>query len=78
MKQLFNVQSRIFIPLWRRIALVAVTLGWAAVEFANGATLWALGFAAAGLWCAHQFFIAFDPPPAPEADKTTDGTAPHG
>ncbi len=68
----FNVQTPFFIPLWRRVAVVVLTLGWALVEVANGQMLWGLVFAAAGLWCAHQFFIAFDPPDPPEQPDRTD------
>lgn len=62
----FNVQTPFFIPLWRRIVVVVLTLGWALVELAGGQVFWAMIFGAAGLWCAHQFFIAFDPPEPPE------------
>lgn len=57
-----DVQLAFFRPLWRRIAVVAVSLGWAAVEFASGAAFWGVLFGAVGLYCAHQFFVAFDPP----------------
>lgn len=63
----FNVQTPFFIPLWRRIVVVVLTLGWALVELAGGQVFWAMIFGAAGLWCAHQFFIAFDPPEPPES-----------
>lgn len=60
--KLLDVQHPFFRPLWRRIAVVAVCLGWAAVEFAQDALFWGVLFGAVGLYCAHQFFIAFDPP----------------
>lgn len=63
----FDVQHPFFIPLWRRIAVVALCLGWAGFELALGSPFWAILFGAIGIWCAHQFFIAFDPP-APKAD----------
>lgn len=67
----FNVQSPFFRPLWRRIAVVALTLGWAVFEVIAGSVFWAILFGAAGLYCAHQFFIAFN---VPEGDETeTDG-----
>ncbi|MDW4496664.1 hypothetical protein R5H30_01620 [Sulfitobacter sp. D35] len=64
----FDVQSPVFRPLWRRIAVVAVTLGWALFELSNGATGWALVFGLAGLWCAWQFFVAWEDPEETEAD----------
>lgn len=56
-----DVQLPFFIPLWRRVAVVALALGWATVELTAGSPFWAALFGAAGLYCAHQFFIAFDP-----------------
>ena len=58
---LFDVQHPFFRPLWRRVAVVVISLGWAVVEIFNGSLFFAGLFAAAGLYCAHQFFIAFDP-----------------
>ncbi|WP_370161751.1 hypothetical protein [Limimaricola soesokkakensis] len=62
MGKLFDVQSPFFIPLWRRLLVVGLALGWALVELAHGAPGWALLFGAAGMWCAYQFFVVFDPP----------------
>jgi len=57
----FNVQSPIFVPIWRRVALVAFTGLWAVLELSLGQPLWALVFGGVALYLAHQFFIAFDP-----------------
>lgn len=57
----FDVQSVFFIPLWRRVVLVGASALWAVVEYVNGGPMWALLFGAISLYCAHQFFIAFDP-----------------
>jgi hypothetical protein len=49
-------------PLWRRIALVVVCLGWAALEFFGGSPTWmmiALAFAAYGAW---QYLYLYKPP----------------
>jgi hypothetical protein len=71
--KLLDVQHPFFIPLWRRIATVAACIGWAGVEFWNGNAFWGVLFGGIGLFCAHQFFIAFDPkapePPRPPADQ---------
>jgi hypothetical protein len=62
-----------FRPLWRRIAIVAVCLVWAGIEFATGTPFWgviALGATAYGIW---QFFYAYKPesedPPTPAEPK---------
>ena len=55
-----------FIPLWRRIATVAVAAIWAVVEFATGTPFFGVLFAAIAAWCTYGFFFTFDPQdPAP-------------
>jgi len=61
MKKFLDVQHPFFIPLWRRVAVVGLTLGWAMFELISGSPFWAILFGAVGVFCAHQFFIAFDP-----------------
>jgi len=65
--RLFDVQLPLFRPLWRRIALVALCFGWAALEYRLGNQGWSLFFLLIGSYLTHQFFIAFDPPPEDEA-----------
>jgi hypothetical protein len=51
-----------FRPLWRRVAVVAVCLGWSIFEFATGASMWgtiALAFAGYAIW---QFFYLYKEP----------------
>lgn len=67
--KLLDVQHPFFRPMWRRVAVVALCLGWALVELATGAVFWAILFGAMGLYCAHQFFIAFDPPDGPRGGQ---------
>ena len=56
-----DVQHPFFIPLWRRVVVVVLLLGWATVELIAGHPFWAILFGSSGIYCAHQFFIAFDP-----------------
>jgi len=58
---MFDLQHPFFLPLWRRIATVAVALGWAVVEGVSGSAGWALIFAAAGIWAVYQLFVVWDP-----------------
>ncbi len=69
--KLFDLQQEVYRPLWLRVTIVAVCLGWALFEFASGAPFWGGLFGALGLYAGHQFFIAFDPNP-PEDQKTED------
>lgn len=59
---MFNLDDAFYRPLWLRILLVAVCLGWAAFEFMSGAPLFGVIFAALGLYAAWRFFVTFDPP----------------
>lgn len=70
LQRAFNVQHPIFKPLWRRIALVAACLGWAGLELYWANPGWAALFGAAGVYCAHQFFVAFDPDKGEDSDST--------
>jgi len=56
---MFNLHDPFFEPVWRRILIVGVTLGWAVFEAVAGAPAWGFAFAALGLFCAYQFFIAW-------------------
>ena len=68
MKEAFNVRHPMFNPLWRRILVVALCAGWTVFEFVNGSAFFGLLFGAAGAWCAHQFFIAWEPQAHPPKD----------
>lgn len=56
-----DVQHPFFRPLWRRVAVVAVCLGWAVFEIVTGSPFFAILFGSVGLYCAYQFFIVFNP-----------------
>jgi hypothetical protein len=58
---MFDLDHPFYRSLPLRIAIVAVCLGWAAVEFANGAAFWAALFAGVGLYAAWRFFVVFNP-----------------
>ena len=55
-------QHPFFRPLWRRIAVILVCVGWAILEFATNAPFWgmiALGFTAYAIWA---FLLTYNPP----------------
>ena len=57
-----NQDHPFFRPLWRRIAVVAATLGWSVVEWAHGETTWGiltLGLAAYSAW---TFLLTYPKP----------------
>lgn len=61
MRPFLDLRHPFFRSLWRRVAVVAVCLGWAAFEIAMGAMLWGMLFAGLGAVCAWQFFLGYDP-----------------
>ena len=61
MRPLLDLRHPFFRPLWRRVAVVAVCLGWGGFEFATGSTFWGVIFVGLGAVCAWQFFLTFDP-----------------
>ncbi len=65
MNRLFDFDHPFFRPLWIRLLVVALCLGWAAFEFASGSPGWALLFGGVGLLAAYRFFVAFDPRDTP-------------
>lgn len=63
MDRLFDFNHPFFRPLWVRVLVVALCLGWAAFEFAQGAPIWGILFGALGLAALWGLFVAFDPRP---------------
>lgn len=63
MRRLLNLDHPFFRPLWVRIAVVAVCLGWAAFEFVGGTPFWGVLFGGIGFYCVWVFFLAADPAP---------------
>lgn len=57
-KHFFDLQVPFFIPLWRRIAVVVFSLGWALFELIAGAPLWALVFGAMGAFAAWELLLS--------------------
>ena len=58
---MFDLDHPFFKPLWLRIAIVAVTLGWAAFEFVGGSPAWGILFGGLGALAAYRFFVTFKP-----------------
>ena len=54
----FELQIDFFLPVWRRVVLLAVCFGWAAVEFLSGAPFWGIIFSALGGYALWQLFLS--------------------
>ena len=57
----FNLRDPFFNPLWRRVVVFVICIGWAIFEFLGGTPFWGVLFASLGLYCGWVFFIAFVP-----------------
>jgi len=64
-----------FRPLWRRIAVSAVCVIWAALEVWHGEQLWILITLGLTAYAGWTFFITF-PKQTPEAPTTENGDVP--
>lgn len=55
--KLLEIQIDFFIPVWRRVVLVVVCLGWAVLEFSTLNPFWGMIFGGLGLYALWQLFF---------------------
>lgn len=60
-RRLFNLNDPWFRPLWRRVAVTGVALGWGLFELASGSGGFGVLFLALGAYAAWSFFATFNP-----------------
>lgn len=65
-------QHPFFTPLWRRIAITAFCIGWAAFEFYNRNDTWGWLTLAVSGYAVYTFFIAYKAPEAETKPGTQD------
>jgi len=65
-----------FQPLWRRVVLLGLLLGWTGLEWWGGDQFWGVMTSAAALYALWTFFLNFDASPAPDAETKPDSDAP--
>ena len=56
-RKFLDTSHPMFRPLWVRVLIVAICLGWAIFEIVGGSPLWAMIFGALGAYAAWAFFI---------------------
>ncbi|MDZ5700012.1 DUF3329 domain-containing protein [Chelativorans sp. M5D2P16] len=61
MNKLFDLDHPFFRPLWRRVAVTALCLGWGAFEFVSGSPFWGTLFGGLGLYCVWGFLLNYQP-----------------
>ncbi len=66
---MFDFSHPFFRPLWRRIVIVAVALGWALFEAVTGSPGWALIFGALGAVALWGLLIAYEGPRSAKEDR---------
>lgn len=54
----FDLQIPFFLPVWRRVVVIAVCAGWAVFEFFNGQQGWGMLFLGLAALAAYQMFFA--------------------
>ncbi len=65
-KTLLELRHPFFLPMWRRVLLVALLAGWVGLEIAMGNVIWALLAGGIGVYAGYVFFFAFDQDNPPE------------
>jgi hypothetical protein len=61
MARFLDLNHPFFIPLWRRVLITAICLGWAIFEIVMGSPFWAILFGALGLYAGYVWFFDFRP-----------------
>ena len=64
---MFDLDDPFFRPLWLRLAVCVVTLGWGVVELVTGSPGFAMLFLALGAYAGWRFFVTFNPKDDPDA-----------
>ncbi|WP_028748513.1 hypothetical protein [Rhizobium mesoamericanum] len=71
--QLIDPQHPAYRPLWARILIVAVCLGWALVEIITGDPFWAVLSGGAGVYAAYMLFWTYKPQSLETATPPSSG-----
>lgn len=59
---MFDLDDAFYRPLWIRVLLVAIALGWGLFEFLSGSPFFGIIFCGIGLHAGWRFFVTFSPP----------------
>ncbi|CCF20224.1 Putative transmembrane protein (fragment) [Pseudorhizobium banfieldiae] len=54
-------------PLWARLLIVGVCVGWAGLEFWSGAPVWGMIVGGLGIYSAYKLFYEFNRRPSADA-----------
>lgn len=56
-----GLHNPVFVPLWRRIAIFGICIGWSLLELYWNSPFWFILFFALAIYLAYEFFLKFDP-----------------
>jgi hypothetical protein len=56
-RKFLDASHPMFRPLWVRVLVVALCIGWAVFEFTGGSAFWGVLFLALGLYAGWVFFV---------------------
>lgn len=78
--QLIDPKHKFYRPLYIRIAIVAVCLGWAIVEATTGEPIWGIAVGAVGVYAAWMLLLNYTPSTDDVAapDRREDANEPEG
>jgi hypothetical protein len=57
----FDLDHPWFRPLWRRLLVTGIALGWGVLELASGSPGFAVLFLALGAYAGWRLFVTFNP-----------------
>ncbi|EAR51222.1 hypothetical protein OG2516_14446 [Oceanicola granulosus HTCC2516] len=57
----FQFDDPFYRPLWRRVVIVGLCIGWGLFELAAGAVGFAMLFLGVGLYAGYRLFVTYDP-----------------
>ncbi|AWI82742.1 hypothetical protein CEW88_03095 [Alloyangia pacifica] len=59
---MFDFSHPFFRPLWLRVAITLVCLGWGLLETQIGSPGWAVVFLGLGAICGYKLLLTYEPP----------------
>ncbi|WP_114010096.1 hypothetical protein [Cohaesibacter intestini] len=63
---MFDFDIPFFRPLWVRLIVVTICIGWGLFELMGNSVGFAMIFLSAGFYAAYRLFVTFDPEKAKE------------
>ncbi|SFN82577.1 hypothetical protein SAMN04488056_102132 [Cohaesibacter marisflavi] len=72
---MFDTSHPMLKPLWVRLLICGVTLGWGLFEFLMASTTWAAIFGVVGVICVYHLLLEYEPPKDPPPSGPSEDEA---